>query len=294
MKVIIAGGTGFIGRAVAKSFGKECDVVILSRHAGETVFGRIIRWDGKNQGSWSDEVSEAAVVVNLAGAGIADARWTEKRKRLLISSRIDATNALTEALRAKPGDRCFINTSGIGIYGDRGDEVLDEASPRGDGFLAGLAASWEAAASAARAHAHTSILRLGAVLDPSGGALAKMLPPFRFGLGGRLGTGNQWFSWVSLDDVNSMIQWVVHRRGEGIYNLTSPEPLRQKDFANELASALHRPAVLTAPSWLLRTALGPMASEVLLASQRAFPSRAEAEGFAFRHRHVSELLASLR
>jgi len=186
-------------------------------------------------------------------------------------------------LRGAPSRaRVLVNASAVGFYGNRGDEVLDESSPRGDGFLADLVEQWESAARGAEGLARLVVLRFGVVLDKSGGALKKMLLPFRFGVGGPIGNGSQWMSWIDRQDAVRMIAWAIdHELARGTYNATSPQPVRNRDFTRSLGSALHRPAFMPVPAVALRMMFGQMAEEVLLGGQRVVPRRAAAEGFTF-------------
>lgn len=283
MKIVIAGGSGFLGQPLVEALlARGDDVAVLTRNASHVRKGRPLEWDGKSQDAWSDEVASADAVVNLAGENIGEGRWTAERKQRLVSSRIDAANAIVEALRRQSRARVLVNASAVGFYGNRGDEVLDESSPRGDGFLADLVEQWENAAHGAEELARLVVLRFGVVLDKSGGALKKMLLPFRFGAGGPIGSGTQWMSWIDREDAVRMIVWAIDQEStRGTYNATSPQPVRNRDFTRSLGSALHRPAFMPVPAVALRVMFGQMAEEVLLGGQRVVPRRAAAEGFAF-------------
>jgi uncharacterized protein (TIGR01777 family) len=227
-------------------------------------------------------VASADAIINLAGENIGEGRWTEARKRRLIDSRLHATRALVEALRRAPRPRTLINASATGFYGDRQDEELDETSARGGGFLAQLVERWEAAAREAEPQTRVVLLRFGVVLGKGGGALQKMALPFRLGVGGRVGSGQQWMSWIAREDVLRMIEWALDNQTvRGVYNATSPRPVRNRDFARALGRALSRPAFMPAPAFALRVMFGQMAEEVLLAGQKVLPRRAEQEGFTF-------------
>jgi hypothetical protein len=293
MKIVVAGGSGFIGEPlVRRLLSRGDDVAVLTRDASRVRAGRPLQWDARSQGAWSDETATADAVINLAGENIAEGRWTAERKRRLVDSRLDATRAIVEALRREPSRRrALVNASAIGFYGDRQDEEVDESSPRGAGFLADLVDQWEAAAREAEPVARVVVLRFGIVLAKSGGALGKMLLPFRLGAGGPIGSGAQWMSWVSHDDVLRMIEWALDRdAARGVYNVTAPEPVRNRDFARALGRALSRPAFLPAPPFALRLALGQMADEALLAGQRVMPRRAQREGFGFEAPALEEAL----
>jgi len=294
MRIAIAGGTGFIGEPLAERLARDNDVAVLTRNPARVRVGRGIAWDPPEQDAWSDVVAAADVVINLAGENIGQ-RWTKERKARMVSSRLDATNALVEAMKsAPPRQRTFISASAVGYYGSRGDEILDEASAHGSGFLADLVMKWEAAAQQAESIARLAILRFGVVLDPHGGALAKMLPPFRLGLGGPIGDGRQWMSWIAREDVLGMIEWVIaNDSARGVYNVTAPEPVRNRDFTRALGRALHRPAFVPVPAFGLKLLFGEMADGTVLPSQRAVPARALSENYPFRHTDLGEALASI-
>ncbi|HKR66706.1 MAG TPA: TIGR01777 family oxidoreductase [Thermoanaerobaculia bacterium] len=284
MKIVVAGGTGFIGEPLVRRLvARGEDVAVLTRNPAKVRAGRGVQWDARTQGAWSDEAARADAVINLAGENIGDGRWTDERKKQLVASRLNATRAIVEALRREPSrSRTLINASAVGFYGDRGDEVLDESASRGEGFLAELVEQWESAARAAEPLARLVIVRVGVVLARDGGALKKMLLPFKLGAGGPIGSGKQWMSWIDRDDILRLFEWALDTpSARGTYNATSLEPLRNRDFARALGRALHRPAFMPAPAFALRLALGEMADEALLASQRAVPSRLQAEGFTF-------------
>jgi uncharacterized protein (TIGR01777 family) len=284
MKIVVTGGTGFIGEAlVRRLLARGDDVAVLTRDPARVRAGRGLEWDGRTQGAWSAEAARADAVINLAGENISEGRWTAARKQRLVDSRLNATHAVVEALQREPSrPRTLVNASAVGDYGDRGEEVLDESSRRGEGFLAQLVEQWESAARAAEPLARLVIVRFGVVLAPGGGALKKMSLPFRFGAGGRIGSGRQWMSWIAREDVLRMMEWAIDTHAaHGVYNATSPEPVRNRDLARALGLALHRPSFMPAPAFALRLALGQMADEALLASQRAVPAHAAAEGFTF-------------
>jgi len=237
----------------------------------------------------------ADVVVNLAGASIADGRWTTQRKTLLRASRVDTTRALVNAL-AKMNARptVLLSASAIGYYGNRGDDVLTEESKPGADFLAGLAQEWEAEALKAEALGIRVVLaRFGIILARRGGALPKMMLPFKFGAGGKLGSGQQRMSWVTLDDVVGILRFAIESRSlggagnlapvRGAVNIVSPQPLQNAEFTYVLAKAMHRPALFPAPAFALRLALGEMAGALLLASQRVVPQKLQQLGYSFLH-----------
>ena len=293
MKIIVAGGTGFIGEPLVRKLLPRGDVVVLSRDPSRVRAGRGVAWDGRSDGDWTREVADADVVINLAGENIAEGRWTAERKRRLIASRLDATRALVAAMQKTPSrERTLVNSSAVGFYGDRGDETLDESATTGAGFLADLVVQWENAARVAEPIARVAILRLGVVLAKGGGALGKMELPFRLGAGGPIGSGRQWMSWIHRDDVIRMIEWAIDNEGvRGVYNTTAPEPVQNRDFVRALGKAMHRPALVPAPAFALRIAFGQMADETLLAGQRAVPARATATGFRFEAATLQQALA---
>ncbi len=294
MKIVIAGGSGFIGEPLVKRLvARGDDVAVLTRDPSRVRAGRPLQWDARTQGAWSEAVAAADAVVNLAGESIADGRWTEARKRRLIDSRLNATRAIVEALRRAPSPtRALVNASAVGFYGDRQDEELDESASRGGGFLAQLVERWEAAAHEAEPHARVAILRFGVVLATGGGALQKMLLPFKLGAGGPIGSGAQWMSWIERDDAVRMVEWAIdHDSVRGVYNATAPQPVRNRDFARALGRAVSRPAFMPAPGFALKLAFGQMAEEALLAGQKVLPRRAEREGFRFELPTIDAALA---
>jgi uncharacterized protein (TIGR01777 family) len=294
MKIVIAGGTGFLGEPLARRLAEHNDVIVLTRDPSHVRAGRGVAWHPPQQGGWSADVANADVVINLAGENVGQ-RWTKSRKPRLVSSRLDSTRALVEAMKSAPSHpRTFISASAVGYYGPRGDEVVDENSPRGRGFLAGLVEKWEAAAREAEHVSRLVLPRFGVALDPSGGALAKMLPPFRLGVGGPVGRGMQWMSWVAREDVLRLVEWAIERGdARGVYNVTAPEPVRNRDFTRALARALHRPAILPIPPFVLKVIFGEMAEETLLAGQRAAPVRVTADGFVFRLPTIETALTNI-
>jgi uncharacterized protein (TIGR01777 family) len=288
MRVAVSGGSGFIGQSLVRRLLQRSDeVLVLSRNPEKVRLGRGIPW------SAVDEAAGEGVGINLAGENVGGGRWTAERKRRILESRLQATTALVDAMRrAADKRRTFISASAVGYYGLRGDEIIDESSPGGSGFLAEVTRQWEEAAHRADGIARVVILRFGVVFGLNGGALEKMLLPFRLGVGGPIGNGRQWMSWVDLEDVLRSIEWAIDRpEAKGTYNITAPEPVRNRDFANTLGRVLHRPSLMPTPGFALRLIFGEMAGEVLLGGQRVVPSRATAEGFRFNY---PTLEASLR
>ena len=289
--VAVTGGNGFIGRAL----------VPLLRLAGHTVrtIGRAgssdYRWDPVAGSLDAAALDGVDAVVHLAGASIA-VRWTDRVRREIVASRTLGTRLIADAFSASAGaaaaSRVLVSASAVGFYGDRGDELLDETSSSGDGFLADVVRQWESAAEPARAAGIRTVHpRMGVVLSPAGGALQRLLVPFRLGVGGRIGAGNQWMSWVSLDDAVRAIAFALDDGAlRGAVNVVAPAPVTNAEFAAALARVLSRPAFLPVPAVALRAMFGEMADETLLASQRARPARLLAEGFRFAHPTLVEAL----
>lgn len=278
MKIVVAGGSGFIGvPLVRRLLARGDEVLVVSRDPAGVRNGRGISWGE------TEEIAGASAVINLAGENIGEGRWTARRKELIVESRVRSTAALVQAMRSNPAQqRTFVSASAVGFYGSRGDQVLDEMSPGGSGFLAEVTRRWEEAARAADDVSRLVIFRLGVVLGGGGGALPKMALPFRFGAGGPVGSGRQWMSWVDREDVLRAIEWALdHPAVRGTYNITAPEPVTNREFARTLGRVLHRPSVLPAPAAALRMAFGEMADEMLLSGQQVMPARATAEGFTF-------------
>jgi uncharacterized protein (TIGR01777 family) len=293
MRIIVAGGSGFIGEPlVRRLLARGDDVAVLTRNPERVQAGRAVAWNPPSTGNWIDDVAGSDVVINLAGENVGGGRWTESRKKRIVESRVAATTALVSAM-SRHKRQTLINASAIGFYGNRGDEPLDENSEPGRGFLAEVTKRWEELARGAEAFARVVILRFGVVLAADGGALAKLLLPFRLFAGGPMGNGRQWMSWVDREDVLRMIEWsIVQSSVRGTYNVTAPDPATNRDFAHALGHVLHRPAILPTPTFALRLMLGSeMANEMLLGGQRVMPKRAIEEGFAFAYPELDGALA---
>jgi uncharacterized protein len=285
VNVLIAGATGFIGTALVPELrARGHRVQRLVRGRASTDDATI--WNPGAAALDPAALSDTDVVINLAGENVAAGRWTSERRERIRRSRIDATRTLVEAIaRAKPRPRVLLNASAVGYYGDRGDEVLTETSPKGTGFLADVCGAWEAeAAAATRVDVRTVMLRFGIVLDAEGGALAKMLPVFRLGLGGRLATGQQWMSWISrADAVGAIVHALESPHLNGPLNVVAPEPLTNAVFTAILGRVLRRPVVMPVPRLALRALYGEMADGALLASTQAIPARLNGNGYRFQH-----------
>jgi uncharacterized protein (TIGR01777 family) len=283
--VAVTGSSGLIGRALVRrlaDLGHQVRRVVRSGGGGPDE----VRWDPMVGMIDSSALAGVDAVVHLAGEGIGDHRWTEAQKRRIKDSRVTGTTVLAEALaRLDPRPAVLLTASGISVYGDRGDQVVTEATAPGSGFLPEVVVAWEAATSAAAdAGIRTASFRNGIVLSPDGGALAKQLPLFRFGLGGRLGPGTQWMPWISLDDEVSAIVHLLTADVSGPVNLTSPEPVTNATFTSVLGRVLGRPTLLPVPKFGPRLLLGrQLADELLFWSVRAVPERLQASGFEFAH-----------
>ncbi len=293
MKVVIAGGSGFLGQALAGSLAADGhQVVVLSRASSQGV-----PWTPNGQGGpWAAALDGATAVVNLAGESIAGGRWTTMRKRRILESRIQATESLVAAIRgASAPPSVFVSASAVGYYGPRGDEVVTEQTPAGSDFLAFVCRNWETeAARAASDHTRVVCIRSGLVLERDGGALPPMLPPFWLGVGGPVGSGRQFWPWIHRADWVAMVRWALDTPAvKGPLNVTGPVPVTNREFARALGRAMHRPAFMPAPAFALRLLLGQMADALVLSGQRAVPAEAERLGFKFRYPTVSDALAAL-
>jgi uncharacterized protein (TIGR01777 family) len=285
MKILISGSSGLIGTAATTALKSDGHNVVHLVRPGKTATPGDVQWDPMRATVDVAGLEGIDVVIHLSGAGIADGRWTEERKQLLRSSRIDTTRVLVDSLsRLKQKPRLLIVASAIGYYGSRGDEILTESSTTGTDFLALVCRDWEAEASrAAERGIRTVMLRTGVVLSGKGGALPKMLPPFKLGVGGRLGSGQQWMSWIAIEDVVGIIRHAIaHEQVSGAVNVVAPNPVRNEELTRLLAGMLHRPAIFPAPAFVLRLAMGEMADAVLLSSDRVKPEQILAAGYKFR------------
>ncbi len=294
--IILSGVSGMLGTALRNAFAVR-RIPTLQLIRGPAFAGNQLTWNPVASPAISDPsaLEGSTAAIHLSGASVAGRRWTPAYRREMTSSRVVSTRALATLLAGlRHPPRALLVASAVGIYGDRGDELLDEASPPGTGFLAGLCAQWEAAAEpAVKAGIRVVHLRFGVVLGPGRGALGQMLPLFRLGLGGRLGNGRQWMSWISLADAIEAILFALEAPSlVGPVNLTAPAPVTNAEFTRALALQLRRPAILPAPAFALRLAFGQMADEALLASARAVPTKLLSVGFRFAHPTVEAALAA--
>ena len=294
MTIVLAGGSGFLGRKLAKRLqGEGHRAITLSR-----------RPSGADQVAWRPDGSAGDLprtldgvdaVVNLAGEGIADKRWTAARKKALRDSRILSTRTVVSAIKecARP-PRVVVSGSGIGYYGPHGDEPVTETTPPGTDFLARLCVEWEEEAMKAQSTATRVVrVRTGIALDDDGGALKKMLLPFKLGLGATIGSGAQYFPWVHAADWTAMVSWLIQNDdARGAFNVSAPEPVTNREFTRTLARVLHRPAIFHAPAFVLQAALGELAT-ALVDGQRVLPALAEQLGFRFTYRTLEPALESM-
>ncbi|MHC4388349.1 MAG: TIGR01777 family oxidoreductase [Planctomycetota bacterium] len=291
MRIVITGATGFIGRVLCQALHKDYELTALSRNpqrAAKSLGGlaAVVQWDGKTPGGWQESVDGALAVINLAGENIGSGRWTKSKKTAILQSRLDAAHAIiatAENVQRKPA--VVVQASGVGYYGDRSDEILDEGSSLGTGFLADVAKKWEAAIEPIQERGVRLVtVRLGVVLGPEGGLIPRLLPVFRFFLGGHPGSGRQWLSWIHIDDVTAAVRLLIENKDlQGPFNLTSPNPVLAKDFYRLLGQVMHRPAFFPLPAFGLKLLMGQMATELLLAGQRAVPKRLLQARYEYRY-----------
>lgn len=296
MTIVLAGGSGFLGRKLAARLQHDRHrVVILTRRPRPDRESDVAWQPDGSAGSLAGHLDGVDAVVNLAGEGLADRRWSAARKAALRNSRLLATRTLVRAMATcQTPPRVFVSASGAGYYGPRGDEPVTEGTPPGSDFLARLSVEWEKEARAAEGSAtRVVVVRSGVVLDAKGGALPRMLPPFRFGLGATIGSGRQVLPWIHVADWVSMVLWLIQlERAAGAFNATAPQPVTNRDFTQTLGRVLRRPAVLHAPAFVMKLALGEM-SHLLITGQRALPARAEELGFTFSFRALEPALQDI-
>jgi uncharacterized protein len=294
MTLLIAGGSGFLGTALAKAFRAAGHrVMILTRRPQRE--GDVL-WSTKPTDiTWRHALERCDALINLAGVSIAGTRWTDERKRALRASRMEATQALISALAsATRAPAVFISSSAVGIYGVHGDEVLTEESPTGNDFLASLCRDWETLAIEASSRSRVVLLRSGVVLGRDGGALPQLALPFRLFAGGPVGTGRQYLSWISLADWIGIVQWTLTRNHvSGPLNLTAPAPVTNAEFARTLGRVLGRPSFVPTPAFAVRLAFGELADALILGGQRVVPTRVTALGYEFKHETLESALRDI-
>ncbi|MGD2090721.1 MAG: TIGR01777 family oxidoreductase [Candidatus Aminicenantes bacterium] len=300
--IFITGVSGTIGTALSRFFlTKNYRVRGFTRNpaTAEKLKGKGIEpvlWDGVSLTGWEKELEGADVVINLSGENIGSGRWTQQKKDKILNSRIDAGKLVTEALsRLDHKPEVYLQASAVGYYGSCGDEKLAEGSPAGEGFLAEVVRQWEAASDAVEGLGVRRVIgRFGMVLNKNEGTLKRMLLPFRFFVGGPLGPGTQWMSWIHIDDVIQGIDFLISCQDcRGIFNFTTPHPVRNREFARTLGKVLHQPSFLPVPSFVLKILLGEMAEQLPLSSQRVLPKRLKEAGFTFRFQHLAKALKDL-
>ncbi|HUK30508.1 MAG TPA: TIGR01777 family oxidoreductase [Candidatus Acidoferrum sp.] len=286
MRILISGSSGLIGLAVAQTLAEQGHTVsrLLRPQTRAAAIDGDVRWDPYS-GDFDSQAAEGAdAVIHLAGASIGEGRWTDERKTVLRTSRVEATKHLVASLAALSScPRIFICASAVGYFGDRGDEKLTDHAGPGNDFLAKLCCDWEQEAGhAAEFGARVVMLRFGIVLSTRGGALPRMLTPIKMFVGGRIGSGKQWMSWITLADVVGAVQFALENKfATGAFNCVSPEPVRNSEFIKTTARVLQRPAIFPAPAFALRLMLGEMADALLLSSQRAVPDKLQLLGYEF-------------
>src|SRR3990172_1833478 len=295
MNIILTGGTGLIGNAIARELsGRGHSIVLLSRSGKESDNPQIrtVQWDAENQGPWTEMIPSADAIINLAGESVGAGRWTKKQKQRIFQSRVNATNTLVRAIGAvtkKPA--VLINASAVGYYGhvDEGDVI--ESNPPGKDFLAETTVAWETAARKAEQHGvRVVMIRTGFVIAANAPAFRKMSLPFKLFAGGPFGSGNQWFPWIHIEDVVRGYLYALETPSlSGPVNLASPNSIRVRELARELGKALHRPTILPAPAFGLKVLLGEM-SDLLLKGQRVIPDALTKKGFIFRFPNLTEAL----
>lgn len=288
--VIITGGTGFIGRTLCHHLSqKDYNLYILSRNPNKhSKLAKnnitILEWDAKSSNGWADNLHDITAVINLAGETISGYRWTEDKKRQILQSRLKAGKAIVEAIvQSKIQPRVIIQSSATGYYGDQGDNKLDENSPQGNLFISKVAQQWEDSTKLEQKHLiRHIIIRSGIVIGEGGGMLDKVSPIFKMFIGGHPGNGEQWMSWIHLnDEIAAIIHLLEKEDANGVFNLTAPNPLKAKDFFKDYGQAIHRPSWIPAPEIGLKLLFGQMADELLLASQRIYPKNLIESGFQF-------------
>lgn len=299
MRVIITGGTGTIGRALAADLVGDYEVVVLSRNPDNyknmPSGVKMVQWDAKTAAGWGELADGAFAIVNLAGAGVADKRWTADRKKLIKDSRVWAGQAVSQAVHsAKVKPQVVVQASAIGFYGDRENELLDEESLAGSGFLPDVVKAWEQSTrSVETMGVRRVVTRIGVVLTMAGGALPQLVQPFQLWAGGPIGNGEQWLSWVHIDDaVRGIRDLMEDSAASGVYNLTTTSPVRNEEIAQRIGVTLDRPNFLPVPPIAIKLLLGEM-SQVVLDGQRVMPKRLEKKGFKFRYTDIETALRNL-
>jgi len=301
-RVLIAGATGFVGRALAGELASAgYEVAALTRNIAKStrLFGKDVQsvfWDGRTADSWGSLADGAHAIINLAGDNLAEGRWTKAKKNRILKSRLDAGAAVCGAVRgARQKPKVVVQASAVGFYGPRGDEEIDESSSAGLGFLADVVRAWEDSTREVEAlGVRRVVIRSGLVLGRGGGVFPRLVLPFKIFAGGPLGSGRQWFSWVHMSDEVGAIRFLVERESlGGVFNLTAPNPLEEKDICRAIGKVLRRPCWLPVPAFVLKLLFGEKAKETILEGQRVFPRRLAEAAFAFRYPDADAALAEL-
>ncbi len=300
-RVVIAGATGFIGRQLCRQLYGDYELTALSRNtakAAEILDGlaQVVLGGAKRVVDWTETIDGAFAAINLSGENIGSGRWTSGKKEEILRSRLDSSKALLEAIkRAREKPKVAVIASAIGFYGSRGDEQLDEDSAAGTGFLANVCRQVENIAKDIEAAGVRCItIRSGVVLGNDGGALVKLMQPFRFFMGGPFGTGQQWFSWISLEDEADAIKFLMENDNlHGVFNLTAPQPVMMKEFCETLGKVLNRPSWFHVPDFILKIIFGEMADEMLLAGQKVYPRRLLQSGFRFKYPDLESAIKNI-
>ncbi|MEJ2634781.1 MAG: TIGR01777 family oxidoreductase [Calditrichia bacterium] len=301
-KIIITGASGFIGTALSSLLHeKGYDVYALSRHPGSAEGLnkneiKIVGWDGRSARGWGEHADGALAIINLAGDNIASGIWTNKKKKRILESRLQVGEAVSQAInKARQKPQVLIQASAIGFYGSRGDEILDETSPAGNGFLAEVTENWERSVRLDKnGPTRKVIIRIGIVLGKNGGLLSRVVVPFKLFVGGHMGSGRQWFSWIHLEDLTRAILFLIEQQElSGTFNLTAPEPIKSNEFYQLVGKQLNRPSWFHLPASLLRLALGDMAKEMLLPSQRVLPRNLTQAGYQFIYSGANKALEQI-
>jgi uncharacterized protein (TIGR01777 family) len=298
MNIVIAGGTGFLGRPLTAALVASGHQVTVLTRAATAGAARTMAWtpDGSANGVWPAVIDGSDVVINLAGESIAGKRWTPAQKARILESRVHATRSLVAAVeRATRPPAVFVSGSAVGFYGPHQDQIITEQTAAGHDFLADVCVRWEKEASRLEGTATRVVyVRTGLVLERDGGALPQMLPPFWFGAGGPVGSGQQYWPWIHRDDWIELIQFLIATTtATGAVNATAPHPVTNREFASALGRALHRPAFMPAPGFALKLLLGEMADALLLSGQRAVPAKAESLGYTFRFKTLDDALRAI-
>jgi uncharacterized protein (TIGR01777 family) len=302
MRIFITGGTGLVGSRLVPYLRQRGDTVLVLSRRAKAIEGlncELIHGDPTQPGDWQDRAAECDAIINLAGENIVGKRWNDEVRRTLQESRVKATENCVQGITRQPrradgSPKILVNASAIGYYGPHGDEELDENSPPGNDFLASVCVDWEKAALPAKdAGVRVVLSRIGVVLADDGGPLAKMLLPFKFGLGGPMGSGKQWFSWIHRDDVIGLITMALDNpNASGPMNATAPQPVTNKNFGKALGRALGRPAFMPTPGFMLKLVMGDGA-EIVLTGQKVLPKRAQEWGYSFRFPNLDGALADI-